>query len=389
MRLVRWQWHPADPVLRRAGWAVVVYGETGFLTVGQGQCPGRQTVGRAELAALVWVSRCEGDCRLVTDSMYVRNGALAHSQHNLAQLLHGPDADLWALVAKRVSVTWIRSHLALEAALGQGFSRRDWLGNQAADVAAGCAARAHAVTAAQRAGQGARLQAAAILHRTIAAVEEAALIVNHAAGSAIVRRRKARRRQPRKMLQAKRAVPKRPAVPRNVMDEGPPPGVHLLTPVFGPVPETVANSPATRPVSWGVQCLRCARTALGTGRWTSFAKTTCPAELVGMPRHENRLHHLARVPNGWCCLRCDLGVSSARRAAAAVARCLVPELVSAAGVDLLAARPWLSRAVRLAHEWRLFARVGSAGRLAPVPPPPPPEASAAAACAVGSVGLRV
>ena len=80
---------PADPVLRRAGWAVVTCAEPGFITVGQGQCPGRQTVGRAELAALVWVSRCGGDCQLVSDSMYVRNGATAHGQHNLAKLLHG------------------------------------------------------------------------------------------------------------------------------------------------------------------------------------------------------------------------------------------------------------------------------------------------------------
>ena len=122
--------------------------------------------------------------------MYVRNGAMAYGQQDLSRLLHGADADLWALVAKRVPVTWIRSHLSLEAALDQGFCRDDWFGNQAADVAAGCAARAHAVTAAQRAGRCARLLAAATMHRTIAAVEEAALIVNHAGGSAIVRRRR-------------------------------------------------------------------------------------------------------------------------------------------------------------------------------------------------------
>ena len=104
--------------------------------------------------------------------MYVRNGAVAHGQHNLSQLLHGPDADLWALIVKSVPVTWIRSHLTLEAALDQGFSRCDWLGNQAADVAAGCAARAHAVTAAQRTDRSARLQAAATMHRTIATVED-------------------------------------------------------------------------------------------------------------------------------------------------------------------------------------------------------------------------
>ena len=165
-------------------------------------------------------------------------------------------------------------------------------------------------------------------------------------------------------------------------------GVHLLTPLFGPVPESIASCPAARPVSWAVQCVRCSRTALGTGRWTAFAKTTCSADLVDMPRHETRLHHLARVPNGWCCLRCDLCVSPARRASAATARCPVPELVSPTGQDLLAARPWLGCAVRLAHQWRLFARA-CAPAPHPGPPPSPPEASAVAASAVGSVGLVV
>ena len=185
--------------------------------------------------------------------------------------------------------------------------------------------------------------------------------------------------------------PRRPAVPRIVLDDGPPPGVHLLTPLFGPVPEEVANRPAASPVSWTVVCTRCNRTSLGTGRWTAFAKTTCSAGLVDMPRHECRPHHLARVPNGWCCLRCNLCVTSARRAAAAAARCPVPELVSGAGLDLLAARPWLSRAVRLAHEWRLFVQRG-APLAAPAPSPPPSsEAVAVAAGALGAVvgGLRL
>ena len=82
------------------------------------------------------------------------------------------------------------------------------------------------------------------MHRVLAAVEEAALAVNHAAGSPIVRRREAKRRKPKALFQAKRAPPKRPAVPRIVLDDGPPPGVHLLTPMFGPVPEAIANCPA-------------------------------------------------------------------------------------------------------------------------------------------------
>ena len=69
-------------------------------------------------------------------------------------------------------------------------------------------------------------------------------------------------------------------------------------------------------------------------------------------------------------------------------RCLcsalpVPELVSSDGQDLLAARPWLSQAVRLAHGWRQFVRRPPLA--APAPVPPPPEASAVAAGVVGAV----
>ena len=94
----------------------------------------------------------------------------------------------------------------MEAALDQGFSRCDWLGNQAADVAAGAAARSHAVTSAQRTARMERLEAAAAMHRVLAAVEEAALIVNHAVNSPIVRRRKAKKRRPT-VFQARRAPP--------------------------------------------------------------------------------------------------------------------------------------------------------------------------------------
>ena len=200
---------PVDPVLRRAGWAVVTLTSHGYHTVGQGLCPGRQTAGRAELAALVWTSRCSGDCHLVSDSRYVRNGAAAFCLHNMAQLLHGPDADLWALLVARVPVTWIRSHLTRPEALTQGFSAEDWEGNQAADAAAGAAARAHGVSPGQRSDRRDRLEAAATMHRVLAAVEEAALAVNHAAGSPIVRRRKTKRRKPKALFQAKRAPPQR------------------------------------------------------------------------------------------------------------------------------------------------------------------------------------
>ena len=84
---------------------MVILADGMYRIVAQASCPGRQTVGRAELAALVGTSRCTGSCHLVSDSRYVCNGAASWLSQGVAQLLHGPDADLWALLVKRVQVT--------------------------------------------------------------------------------------------------------------------------------------------------------------------------------------------------------------------------------------------------------------------------------------------
>ena len=61
--------HPRDPLLRRAAWAVVG-SPPGYLTLGSAMVIGRQTIGRAELSALVWVSMCGGAAAII-DAQYL------------------------------------------------------------------------------------------------------------------------------------------------------------------------------------------------------------------------------------------------------------------------------------------------------------------------------
>jgi hypothetical protein len=62
--------HPADSPLRRAAWAVVGLGPAGCHTLGAAIVHGRQTNGRAELSAVIWVSRCPGSALAVIDAKY-------------------------------------------------------------------------------------------------------------------------------------------------------------------------------------------------------------------------------------------------------------------------------------------------------------------------------
>ena len=61
--------YPRDPLLRRAAWAVVG-GPLGYLTLGSAMVFGRQTIGRAELSALIWVSMCGGAAAII-DAQYL------------------------------------------------------------------------------------------------------------------------------------------------------------------------------------------------------------------------------------------------------------------------------------------------------------------------------
>ena len=61
----------SDPLVASAGWAVVGMANGQLTTLAGGLVLGRQTSARAELCALVWVSRCEGRTTMVTDNRAV------------------------------------------------------------------------------------------------------------------------------------------------------------------------------------------------------------------------------------------------------------------------------------------------------------------------------
>lgn len=63
--------HPVDPRHRRASFAAVTYAAGSFVTVAISHCPGKQTIPRAELAAVVFIEQHTAVAAIVTDSAYV------------------------------------------------------------------------------------------------------------------------------------------------------------------------------------------------------------------------------------------------------------------------------------------------------------------------------
>ncbi len=60
--------------IRTAGWAVAAKINGQLQVVAKGLVPGRQTVDRAELCALVWATRCQGIEELIIDAKYLQKG---------------------------------------------------------------------------------------------------------------------------------------------------------------------------------------------------------------------------------------------------------------------------------------------------------------------------
>ena len=116
-----------------------------------GPCPGEQTIGRAELAAIVQIlngaepgtilTDCEGVHRKCTG---ILNGTISREE-----LGKGTNADLWAKVWEPLrsqpgwAVEWLPSHCSLQEALAAGISQDDWHGNDLADAAAKAEAHSH------------------------------------------------------------------------------------------------------------------------------------------------------------------------------------------------------------------------------------------------------
>jgi hypothetical protein len=186
--------HPADSPLRRAAWAVVGRVEMGFDTLGSAIVHGRQTIGRAELSAVIWISRCPGNATAVIDAKYLTfcfDRCLGNKCP--ADLLEGRNGDLWLLLLRHFTVEWLRAHLTTAQAAALFIDEVDRQGNNAADIAAAALSRSIAPSQAMVRDRDKWKAGAAALHNVLSAMQEAALEIHHAPGSAVRARKRAKR----------------------------------------------------------------------------------------------------------------------------------------------------------------------------------------------------
>ncbi len=153
-------------------------------------------------------------------------------------------------------------------------------------------------------------------------------------------------------------------------------GAHSLVFGSGPAP---ANASASGNLSWPLACSRCNQGVTGTYRWRAFALSRCFADPMAAHHVRSTAHHdLLRCVGGWYCARCQLAVSSSRRAAASRALCPVPVVADGAGAPLPHVMACYSANLAALSAWR--------ARWAAVAPPgiaaPPPVAVVAAPGAV-------
>jgi hypothetical protein len=355
--------HPQDPLLRRAAWAVVG-GPPGYPTLGASMVIGRQTIGRAELSALVWVSMCGGASAII-DAQYLI-GCMARCAGGLppAALLDSANGDLWRLLLRPFPVRWVRAHLTTAQAVEAGVSERDRLGNDAADIA--CSRLAtnsnpgpHLISA-----RATHLEAALVVQTVLATIQEAALTAHHAPGSTIAKR-KWKRRRPALLVPRKAPRPRPP--PLALVAPAGPTAIHSIAIERGPLSASLFGPHV---ISWRIACTNCTRSALGTGRWAAFARSVC-GSFPGVVHYvrTSAPHDMCPAVHGWVCLRCRLPVAAGRRASAAQATCPVPEVLRADGQVCLQSRLQLqiNRATIIA--WHTARRV--VPQVVPAPSAPP------------------
>ena len=135
---------------------------------------GRQTIGRVELSALIWVSMCGGASAII-DAQYLV-GRMARCAGGLppAALLDSGNGDLWRLLLRPLPVKWVKAHLTADQAVLAGVSERDRLGNNAADVACSTLANLNNPSQALVMARAAHLTAALVVQSVLALIQEAA-----------------------------------------------------------------------------------------------------------------------------------------------------------------------------------------------------------------------
>ena len=116
-----------------------------------GPCPGLQTIGRAELAAIVQILNGAVPGIILTDCEGVQRKCVGIQDGSISreELGRGTNANLWAQVWEPLrsqpgwTVEWLPSHQSLLDALAAGMCEEDWRGNDLADAAAKAEAHAH------------------------------------------------------------------------------------------------------------------------------------------------------------------------------------------------------------------------------------------------------
>ncbi len=113
---------PDDALLSRAAWAVSGPGATALCTLAAQRVYSKQTVGRAELSALVWLSHCSGDFSICTDCLYLQQRfTFLNTRPMPSKWTEGVNGDLWRLVRRTdIAVSWIRSHIPRDEVLSSG-----------------------------------------------------------------------------------------------------------------------------------------------------------------------------------------------------------------------------------------------------------------------------
>ena len=373
---------PADPALRRAAWAGV-WQEGAHWRTAAGHTAGRQTAGRAEVAALIWATGNLGPRgTVVTDCEYALKGASAIQAGAGAEYLTGMDGDLWRLYRPHQgTMRWVKAHLTRDEAQRRGFQLADWEGNARADEAAKAAATQRREAPAVLAKRHSTLSALRAAQRVIAVVTEAALAADEQRETRP--RRKAKRRQLNRRLFVRPNQPRahartRPRALPDAQPEARPslpehPALHTIRVADGPPPNPAAHS-TRRGTHHTALCVKCGKAWTHTAKWRSIAHETCPAggEAVRGWEVTTHQHALVKQEGGWRCLRCDLWVQPRHRALQAGRKCPVPVLQRPNGTMDDTATGHLRNLVNLLPDWEAQhygRKTGADGRKRPNPTP--------------------